>query len=170
MIPDCHLCSRPSKSWGSLVKHAAQTHKVVAEDYFKSYIGTKTTCVHCNSLNTKFLSISEGYSKNCPACESTQRKLSAKLMRARLANDPKKYDSFIEKLSFSVKKTYKDRRVLKRGIISDELLNSSIYEPHWRKLALTMKMDLDYSKPTSTQITSVVEKNLINILGIKNGC
>lgn len=159
MIPNCSICDRPSKSWGSLAKHTAQTHKISAEDYFVKYLGQKTVCIHCESEETIFLSMAEGYNKNCPDCTRLQQQMNGRRIRANLSADPVRQQQFIERLSESVKKTWQPRSGNLNGLSNIEL-NKPEYDTEWRTLGKKFGMGLDKTKPALPQIDAIVNTNL----------
>lgn len=165
MIPNCSICNRPSKSWGSLAKHTAQTHKISAEDYFVKYLGQKSCCIHCGSKEIIFLSMSEGYNKNCPNCTRLQQQINGRRIRASLSADPVRHQKFIERLSESVKKTWMPRSGKLNGLTNNDLYKPE-YDNSWRVFGKKFGMDLDKTKPALPQIDAIVNRNLCEEFGI----
>lgn len=180
MIPACAICARESKSWGSLIKHTSQTHKISAEDYYTSYLGTKTSCIHCGSNSTRFLSASEGYSDNCPACKSVQLKFAAVKRRQDLKKNTVAYSQFISRLSTSVSGVWANRskdekaHVLRNfrnyqkpgigKIVSHEDVEIKL-EATYKSISKALKLDVDFSKPITPQLDVIVNNNLYELFG-----
>lgn len=183
-IPDCIICDRKNKSWGSLVKHVAQTHLITSEEYFTRYLGSKTPCIHCGSTLTRFLNISKGYSDNCKGCKSAQHSLVAKQRRAELLKDPVAYESFISKLSYSVKQVWANRTKDEKEIILRNFRNNTPIpkyfnfnsiseediwlEKNYKALCKSMKLEgINYSLKIAPQLDVIVNKNLSSLFGFK---
>ena len=163
MVPSCGICDRESKSWGSLVKHVSQTHCIDAEKYYLQFLGTRTNCQYCGSNETRFINSNLGYSNHCKVCSKLHSKETARKRREVLKNNPAAYEKFICRLSKSVSDTWHDRKETKFNASDEEL------EQTYKKLAKTMRLDVDFSKAITPQLDVIVNDNLSELFGLRNG-
>lgn len=163
MVPNCAICDRESKSFGSLVKHFCQSHSISVEDYYVKYLGSKNSCKYCGSKDVTFLSIGEGFNNHCKACKRIHSVEVAKEKRSKLAKDLVAEKLFRERLASSVSKSWdkRPRKEIKRKFMDDDQ-----YERLSIRTAKTYRLPVDFSKPVSQQIDLLVANNLTALFGL----
>jgi hypothetical protein len=97
---NCAICNLTAASPKGLGQHISKTHKMSVDEYVAKAFQPKMCC-HCG-LVAKVLSISKGFDHWCAKCETERRKSSAIKMRAKLKDNPEKYEQFISKLSATI--------------------------------------------------------------------
>ena len=101
----CKICNSELCNVRKLSKHIRDQHKDVdIKTYYDTYLkcGDDGVCVVCKN-STKYSGLGDGYKKTCGKSCST------KLFRSNMKNDVEKYNSFVNKISNSVKKEWETK-------------------------------------------------------------
>jgi hypothetical protein len=115
----CKICNKEHKSLISLSHHIKRKHKVNIRDYYDTYLKNKgdDLCAVCKKTVERFLDLRRGYQTTCGS------KCAGRYNRQKLREDPKKFESFKNKVKNNQtniwtnrKETGEDKRILKKRI------------------------------------------------------